>query len=84
MKRDKTWQRKHISDLTVVEAVDAYSKAHDGPCPYEAIAAALGCPEAVAYAACERAHERDLIDYGVSLRTGWLTDKGKELLRTGQ
>ena len=50
------------------------------PFPYEALAAATGAPEKVTYAACERAHDRDLIDYGVSLRTGWLTEKGKTLL----
>ncbi len=83
MKRDKTWQRRHISDLMVVKAVDVYCKDRSGRFPYEAIAGALGCPEAIAYAACERACDRDLIEYGVSLRTGWLTDKGKELLEKG-
>ena len=28
----------------------------------------------------ERAARRDLVEYGVSLRTGWLTDKGRALL----
>jgi len=25
-----------------------------------------------------------LIEYGVSLRSGWLTDKGKQLLKDGE
>lgn len=40
----------------------------------------FNCDEKLAYSACERAERDDLIEYGVSLRTGWLTDKGKELL----
>lgn len=36
--------------------------------------------EKVVERAMERAESRGLLDYGVSLRSGWLTDKGKELL----
>lgn len=50
------------------------------PFPYEVLSEMTGAPKKVAYAACERAHDNDLIDYGVSLRTGWLTDKGKALI----
>lgn len=50
------------------------------PFPYEALAASTGQPEKVCYRAMERAEKRGLIEYGVSLRTGWLTDKGKALL----
>lgn len=41
-----------------------------------------GQPEKVCYRAMERAEKRELIDYGVSLRTCWPTEKGKELLLT--
>jgi len=37
--------------------------------------------EKVCYCAAERAHRRGLIEYGVSLRSGWLTDEGKALLK---
>lgn len=37
-------------------------------------------PPKVCYRAAERADKRGLIDYGTSLRTGWLTDKGNQLL----
>lgn len=39
-----------------------------------------GAPWKVVYSAMERASDRGLIDYGVTLRSGWLTDKGKALL----
>lgn len=50
------------------------------PWPYEALAASTGQPEKVCYRAMERAERRGLIEYGVSLRTGWLTEAGKALL----
>lgn len=43
--------------------------------------------EKVCYAAAERASRRGLIDYGVSIRWAWPTQKGEELLaavRPGQ
>lgn len=42
-----------------------------------------GAPPKVVYAALERAANRDLIEYGVSVRSGWLTDKGKALIGIG-
>jgi len=39
-----------------------------------------GCPEKVIYAAMERTYDHGLIECGVSLRSGWLTEKGKEFL----
>lgn len=51
------------------------------PWPYDLLAEWTGQPIKVCYRAMERAAERDLIEYGVSLRTGWLTDKGKALLK---
>lgn len=78
----KTVQTKHISDLAVVRAVAAYSTTRMA-FPYETLADAFGCSQKVAYRACERACRHGLLEYGTSLRTGWLTDKGKELLRVG-
>ena len=37
-------------------------------------------PEKVIYAAMKRACDRDLVEYGVSLRFGWLTEKGTALI----
>lgn len=39
-----------------------------------------GAPAKVVYRAIERAESRGLIECGISLRSGWLTDKGKELV----
>lgn len=88
---------KDISDEQVCRAVQAYQDAmrampkkpiygntttYDSPhWPYEALALETGQCEKVCYRAMERACDRDLIEFGMSLRTGWLTDKGKELLR---
>lgn len=41
---------------------------------------ATGAPWKVVNSAMERASDRGLVDYGVTLRSGWLTDKGKALL----
>lgn len=51
------------------------------PYPYDRLCAVLGCPEKVAYSAMERAADRGLIEYGVSLRTGWPTEKGIALFQ---
>lgn len=39
------------------------------------------CPFKVAYAAMERADDHELVEYGVSLRTGWLTENGEAFYR---
>lgn len=54
--------------------------ADSPPFPYEALALETGQPEKVCYRAMERADRRGLIECGVSLRTGWLTKAGAELL----
>ncbi len=74
-------KRRDISDLEVCLAVAEYRQdVFNRPFPYEALAKKFNCDEKLAYSACERACDNGLIEYGVSLRTGWLTEKGKELL----
>ena len=83
-------KRGDISDLEVCRAVAAYQESmhrhnwrpHDCPFPYEALAQKFGVPEKLAFSACQRAYDHGLIEYGTSLRTGWLTDEGKALLLT--
>lgn len=48
--------------------------------PYEALAQQTGQSEKVCFRAVERACRRGLIEYGVSLRTGWLTREGLDLV----
>lgn len=59
-------KRNHLSD-NIVFAIDILMEW-------------TGEPEKVCYAAMERTDDRGYIDYGVSLRTSWVTDEGAELL----
>lgn len=74
---------KHISDVEVLRAyeiADWNSKNRSIMWPEAILKERTGQPEKVCYRAMERACDRGLLDYGVSLRSGWLTDKGKALL----
>lgn len=53
-------------------------------CPIELLADRTGEPYKVCYRAAERAARHHLIDVGVSLRTGWLSDEGVALLEQSQ
>lgn len=72
-------KRSDINDYEVCLAVAEYQRTR-GDFPYEILAEKFDCDEKLSFAACERAAERGLIEYGVSLRTGWLTEKGEALL----
>ena len=78
---------KDVTDKMVAEAY-AEAARQRGPnwrdsyqYPYEILQQRTGECFKVCYRAMERAARRGLVEYGVSLRTGWLTDKGKELLK---
>ena len=79
---------KDISDRAVCIAVDCYQIAMKAPhaphvpFPYEILSVVTGECEKVCYRAMERAARRGYLEYGVSLRTGWLTEKGKALRNT--
>lgn len=78
---------KDISDKQVCEAVrDARAadwKRGGKECwPYDLLAERTGQPFKVCWRALERAEARGLIEYGASLRTGWLTQEGEGLLST--
>lgn len=75
--------RRDVPDELVVKAVAQYH-ADQSVWPYELLAQWTGQPEKVCFCALERASDRGLIDYGVSLRTGWLTKKGEQLLKQAQ
>lgn len=74
-------KRSDITDYDVCLAVREYNNTM-GDFPYQTLAKKFGCDEKLAYAACERADDNGLIEYGVSLRTAWLTEKGAALLET--
>jgi len=80
---------KDISDELVCKAVAEFKKDSETRTsfiegtfkwPYDYLHDWTGQPEKVCYRAMERAEENGLLEYGVSLRTAWLTDKGKALL----
>lgn len=69
---------KDISDTQVVQA---FSHARSmGIFADSVLIQRTGQPEKVVYRAMERAERRGLIECGVSLRSGWLTDLGVALL----
>lgn len=48
--------------------------------PYDILMERTGACEKVCYRAMERASDRGLIEWGVSLRSGWITEKGYTLM----
>jgi hypothetical protein len=71
---------KDISDKQVCEAYKISHAIQLDKYPYEILQNTTGQCEKVCYRAMERACSRGYIECGVSLRTGWLTEKGKALL----
>jgi hypothetical protein len=70
---------KDISDRQVCEAVQAYAD-DSSRWPYDVLAEVTGQSQKVCWRALERAASRGLVEYGVSLRTGWLTEKGRQFI----
>lgn len=73
-----TWKRSDITDLAVLCAAAFRDQG-------EFITDRLrrrypDCPPKVLYAAIERASKRGLLDYGVSLRSGWVTAEGVRVM----
>lgn len=73
--------RKDISDYLVVKAHHIRNNLPGRPFPYELLHQWTEEPIKVCYKAMERAYKRGLLEYGVSLRTAWLTDKGLSVLK---
>ena len=73
---------KEITDKQVVDAYLECSESGFSVWPYQLLSQRTGQPEKVCYRACERAERHGLIECGVSLRSGWLTEKGRELQAT--
>ena len=68
-------------DITDVQVCLAYAKAnHKDGFADTLLERQTGQHPKVVFRAMERACDRGLIDYGVSLRAGWLTEKGMALI----
>lgn len=72
--------RKDIPDALVLFAHMIARQSPFEVFPYDYLMAWTGEPFKVCWAAMERAYDHGLLDVGVSLRTGWLSDKGKQLI----
>lgn len=86
---------KDISDLQVVQAYRDWRAMLDvaiktgswGQNPHtapELLMQRTGQPLKVCWSACERADRRGLVDWGVNLGKGWLTDKGKAMIKEAE
>ncbi len=72
---------KDISDKQVCEAYrESKATLPRMMWPYEILMAVTGQSEKVCFRAMERADRHGLVDYGTSLRSGWLTGEGKRLV----
>jgi len=49
--------------------------------PYDILMKWTNEPEKVCYAAMQRSSEKGYVECGVSLRSGWITSEGEELLK---
>jgi hypothetical protein len=78
--------RKDVTDIMVLKAYKERNSMEIGKrrWPYEILAEWTGQPMKVCYRAMERANDRGLIECGTSLRSGWLTEKGEELLKASE
>lgn len=75
---------KDISDEQVCLAYLKYQKPSPMNFPYwpeEHLMIMTLQPKKVCFSAMKRADRRGYLDYGVNLHSGWLTDKGKRLVR---
>ena len=69
---------KDIPDAIALAACDCVAGGKEPP--YSQLMA-RGFPEKVVYAKLAKLERRGFIEYGVSLRTGWLTDAGRAALQ---
>lgn len=82
-------KRSDITDLQMLEAYEQFRMRKKEPWDGKFADAILkerfpDAPEKVIWAAMERVSDRNLVEYGTSLRSGWLTDKGKALLASAR
>ena len=71
---------KNISDRQVLLAQQRYQRDTAGRWGYEILSEETGECLKVCFNCLKRAADRGLIEYGVSVRTGWITEKGQALI----
>lgn len=77
-------KRSDIPTIEVMKAYHQYSTDRMGDFPTKILMDKFNAPEKLVYSAIRRDYDNGLIEFGVSLRSGWLTNKGVELLRDNQ
>lgn len=75
--KGRMMSRKNVTDEIVCQA---YADEATGRLRIPLLMERTGEPEKVVYRAMERAYGHGLIEYGLGLQWGWLTDAGKALL----
>ena len=72
-------------DITTKMVLLAYLESKDtNKFPYDILMKATGCDFKLAYSAIKRDLCKGYIDYGVSLRSVWVTAKGIEYIKINQ
>lgn len=77
---DKKIKRKDIPTKSVLIACHEFHKNKEDA-PWRQLVKKFNAPEKVVYAAMERDYDKGLLEYGVSLRTAWVTDEGYKWLQ---
>lgn len=72
--------KKDVTDLQVLQAYLQFSVDRNSPWPDDILREQTGMSVKVCCRAMVRAVRRGLVEYGVSLRAGWITDDGHKLL----
>jgi hypothetical protein len=76
--------RRDVTDIQVCQAYGLKNKEAKAGRSFDVIehlAVHTGQPEKVVYRAMERAYRHGLVEFGVSLRSGWLTEKGEGMVQ---
>lgn len=71
-----------VKDISTLQVLEAYDRPKASDYADDRLIAATKAPPKVAQRAMERELAKGLVDYGMWLRGGWLTDKGRQQLET--
>ena len=74
-------QLKDISIKTILEQQQQWQDNNDLSFTYEILSKKYNCSEKLIYKKMEKLVDKDYLEYGVSLRTAWLTEKGLKFLK---
>lgn len=70
-------------DIPTISVLKAYKKMEDtvrGKFVDEILMEEFNAPEKLVYSAINRDYDKGFIEFGVSIRSGWLTESGEKYL----